>query len=77
MAARVGDDTDRSGSAWPRRWRSDIAKRQGNDLVAGLGFDALDLSAVAKPSKRTVTVARRGEAGDGERIEGDGLFRGT
>jgi hypothetical protein len=53
----------------PRRRRSDIARRQqGNDLVAGLGFDVLDPSAVAKPSK---------PAGAGERIEDDGLVRGT
>jgi len=52
----------------------DIAGWQGDDLVAGLGLDVLDLSAVA-----IAVEADRddGEACCGERIEDDGLVRGT
>ena len=52
----------------------DIAGRQGNDFVAGLGFDVLDLAAVAIAVE---TDGDDGEAGGGERIEDDGLVRGT
>jgi len=52
----------------------DIAGRRGDDIFAGLGFDVLDLSAVAIAVE---TDGDDGGAGRGERIEDDRLIRGA